>query len=150
MDKGRRRRGSAADGVGGHAAGGGGALDEAGRGVEADGGDLAVGPVAGDLDVVAEGGELVADAGGEAALDDEAFWESAVRVERAGEVQGVEGGRVDGGLKVHAEVDDVQEELERPLVLLVAAGGAEGHVRLAAAHGERRGERGARALAGGE
>src|ERR1700751_2140330 len=47
------------------------------------------------------------------------------RVERGGEVAGVEGGRVDRLLQVHAEVHVVEEERQGPLVLLVAAGGAE-------------------------
>ena len=38
--------------------------------------------------------------------------------------------RVERLLQVHAEVDHVQEELQRPLVLLVAAGRAEGQPRL--------------------
>jgi hypothetical protein len=34
-------------------------------------------------------------------------------------------------LQVHAEIDVVDEELQRPLVLLIAAGRAEHHERLA-------------------
>ena len=34
--------------------------------------------------------------------------------------------RLDRGLQVHAKVDQIEEELERPLILLVPAGRAEG------------------------
>src|SRR5262245_41156419 len=47
------------------------------------------------------------------------------RIERAREVQGVERRRVQRRLHVHPELDHVQEELQRPLVLLVAARRAE-------------------------
>src|SRR5206468_12057336 len=48
------------------------------------------------------------------------------RVERLREVVGVEVRRVDRLLGVQAEVDDREEEDERPLVLVVAARRAEG------------------------
>ncbi len=59
----------------------------------------------------------------------------------------VYGGRVERFLHVHTEIDDVQEELQRPLVLLVAAGRAKGQPRLAVAQCQRRREGRARALA---
>src|SRR5208282_3162011 len=57
-------------------------------------------------------------------------------------------GRFDRLLQVHAELDDVEEELERPLILLVAALGAESQVWLSGARRKRRRERSTRALAG--
>ena len=73
-----------------------------------------------------------------------------MRVEGVGEVAGVVRGGVDGLLQVHAEMHHVQEELERPLVLAVAAGRAEGDVWEAGLLGESYGGRecGAGTLAG--
>ena len=56
--------------------------------------------------------------------------------------------RVDRRLQVEAEVDVVEEEQQRPLVLLVAARRAEGEIRVAAPEGERGRERRARPLPG--
>ena len=70
-----------------------------------------------------------------------------VRPERAREVLGVDERRVDRRLQIHPEIDDVEQELQRPLVLLVAAGRAEDHVRPAVARRERRRQRGPRPLA---
>ena len=44
---------------------------------------------------------------------------------------GAEGGRVDGLLQVHAAVDMTQEEIENPLILLIAPRRTERHVGLA-------------------
>src|SRR5260370_6359887 len=52
---------------------------------------------------------------------------------RAGEMHRVEHGRIDRRLKVMAESGMRQEELQRPLILLVATRGAEGDPRLAVA-----------------
>src|SRR5258707_14014844 len=52
---------------------------------------------------------------------------------RAGEMHPVEHGRIDRRLKVMAESGMRQEELQRPLILLVATRGAEGDPRLAVA-----------------
>ena len=68
------------------------------------------------------------------------------RIERLREVLGVEHRRVDRLLQVEAEVREREEEDERPLVLLVAAGRPE-RERLAVAPGHRRRERRARPLA---
>src|SRR5216684_166634 len=70
-----------------------------------------------------------------------------MRRKRAGEVRGVEHGRVDGGLKIKAENDVRQEELERPLILLIAPGSAERDPRLALTQREGRAEGSARTLA---
>ena len=59
----------------------------------------------------------------------------------------VEGRAVDRLLQVHAVIDMVQEQQQRPLVLLVAAGRAERHIRLAVAEREPRRQGGARPLA---
>ena len=57
---------------------------------------------------------------------------------------------VDRLLQIHAGMDVAQEELGRPLVLLIAARRAPGEVGFAVAQSERRRERGARAFAGRE
>src|SRR5215472_17637160 len=63
------------------------------------------------------------------------------RVERRGEMVSVEGRSVDRLLQVHPEHHMVQEEADRPLVLLITAWRPERHVRLAAAqdHAGRQG-----------
>ena len=53
-------------------------------------------------------------------------------------------------LGMHVEVDEVQEKLQRPLVLLIAAGGAEDHERLAVLEDQRRRQGGSRAFAWGQ
>ena len=63
---------------------------------------------------------------------------------------GVERGRVDRLLQVHPERRVVEEEGERPLVLLVPARGAEGQIRLAIAQDQAGRQRGPRPLAGRE
>ncbi len=65
----------------------------------------------------------------------------------AREVRGVEHRRVVRGLQAVAEDDVRQEEFERPLILLIAAGSAECDPRLAIAERESRAERGARPFA---
>src|SRR6266566_181471 len=67
-------------------------------------------------------------------------------IERARERLGVEVRRVDGPLQVEAVVHMGEEDVQRPLVLLVAAGRAEREVRLAAAQDERRRQRRPRPL----
>ena len=69
------------------------------------------------------------------------------RVEGARHVLRAEARRVDRLLQVQAVVDVAQERVQRPLVLLVAAGRAEREVRVAVAQGQRRRQRGARPLA---
>src|SRR3954452_1029968 len=73
---------------------------------------------------------------------------AVARVERAREVVRVDARRVDRLLQVQSAVDMPEEEVERPLVLLVAAGRAEREIWIAAAECERRRKRRARALAG--
>src|ERR1700674_2211766 len=71
-----------------------------------------------------------------------------VRKKRGGKMCARKLGRFDRLLYVHSELDDVEEELERPLILLVAALGAESQVWLSGARRKRRRERSARPLAG--
>src|SRR5260370_1927573 len=63
------------------------------------------------------------------------------------EVRGVEHRRVVRGLQAVAENHVRQEEFERPLILLIAAGSAERDPRLAIAEHERRAESGTRPFA---
>src|SRR4051794_13441580 len=93
---------------------------------------------------LAEAGDrLLADA----ILDRDVPRQGLARVEARRERLGVVVRRVDRRLQVEAEVDVSEEGVERPLILLVAAGRAGREVRLAAAGGHRRRQRRARALA---
>src|SRR5258708_25828046 len=69
-----------------------------------------------------------------------------MRRERAWKVRRVKHGSVDGRLQVTVEDGVRQEELQRPLVLLVAPRSAKGQPRLAVAQRERRAECRARSL----
>src|SRR3990172_1173140 len=80
-------------------------------------------------------------------FDPEQARERTVRIEGRRKVRTREFGRLDRLLQVHPEVDDIQEELQRPLVLLVAAGRAKGEIGLARAQRDRRRQRRARPLA---
>ena len=60
---------------------------------------------------------------------------------------GVPGRRVDRFLQIMSGVDVAQEELRGPLILLIAAGRAPGHVGFAVAVAQGRRQRGARPLA---
>src|SRR4051812_31240411 len=71
---------------------------------------------------------------------------SAVVVERAHRVEGIDARRFDGALHVHAEIDDVEQHEEDLLILTVAAGRADGEERLAVLEDHRRRQRGPRAL----
>src|SRR5438270_3709225 len=104
-------------------------------------------PVVGDDDLVAARAQVVDLPTCEPALDLDLAWEGIARVERARKVVRVERRRIDRSLKVESEVHVVQEEDERPLILLVAARRSEGEVRIAAAECERRRERRAWPLA---
>src|SRR5262249_27697590 len=108
--------------------------------------DSAERPFPGDDDVVPPltqaGDDLVAGS----ALDLDHVRLCHPRIEGAGEGVRVERRRVDRLLQVAAEEDVGEEEEQRPLVLLVAAGGAEGEVRFAAAERERGRQRRPRTL----
>src|SRR5205085_3061466 len=70
-----------------------------------------------------------------------------VVAERAAHLEAVDVRRFGRLLHVHAELDDVQEELQEVLILTVAALHGETEEGLAVLQGERRRERDARALA---
>src|SRR5262249_27024049 len=70
------------------------------------------------------------------------------RPERDREVLGVPGRRIDRLLKIESPMDMAQEELRRPLVLLVAAGRAPREIRLAVTQRQGGRQRGARPFAG--
>src|SRR3990172_9032471 len=61
----------------------------------------------------------------------------AVRMKASGKVARVERGSVGRDLQVHAEIDAVYEELERPLVLLVRPRRAQRHERPAVLQNQR-------------
>src|SRR4030095_16708608 len=102
-------------------------------------------PRLGALDAVAAPRELLAHALLEAAFELQRPRPRAARVERLRKVLGVEHRRVDRLLRVEAEVDEREEEDERPLVLLVAPGRAEREC-LALSARDRRRQRRARPL----
>ena len=74
---------------------------------------------------MAAAAEVRDDVGPETVLELQPPRPRAARVEGLREVLGVEHRRVDRLLCVQAEVDEREEEDERPLVLLVTPGGAE-------------------------
>src|SRR6266516_5699688 len=113
-----------------------------------DGGYAAEGPRARHLDVVSTAAQAVDRLGIDAFLHRHVSWAALARVEARRERLGVVVRRVDRGLEVEAVVDVAEEDVQRPLVLLVAPGRAESQRRLAVAGGNRRRERGARSLAG--
>src|SRR4051794_28835216 len=146
LDRRRLVGASAADSVTLHAARIRGALQQ--TVLARDRADAAERPVAGHLDVVAALAQIGDDLFAEARLELDLTRLAVARVERAREVVRVEARRVDRLLQIQAAVDMPEEEVERPLVLLVAAGRAEREVWVAAAECKRRRERRARALAG--
>src|SRR6185437_4903940 len=136
---------SAAYGVALHAAGvGGGVQDAVAAGYRA---DPAQGPGRADGDQVAAAAEVLDDRLADPRLDVQGQGLGLARVERRRHVRGVERGEVDRLLQVHAERQVVEEEQQRPLILLVAAWRAEREVRLAVPQRQARAERGARPLA---
>ena len=64
------------------------------------------------------------------------------RVERAGEVGSVKCWRVNGSLKIHLKFHMVQEELKRPLILLISPGRPKRHQRPTIVRDEGWGESG--------
>ena len=86
--------------------------------------------------------------GAGAFLDGDVARKGLARIEAGGKRLGVMARRVDRGLEVEPVMDVGEEGVQRPLVLLVAAGCADRETRLAAAGGQRRRERGPRTFAG--
>ena len=102
------------------------------------------------VDVVAAAAQLLDDLGRDARLDVHPPQLGLAREERARQVIGVERRRVDRLLEVAPEHGVLEEQLQRPLVLLVAARGAERQARAVLVQRERRRERRARPAAGRE
>src|SRR5439155_13743072 len=118
--------------------------------IDADAEDVAGNPVVLEDDRVAARGERVADGLRNAAFDAQSAGDRVVREEARREVRRREARRLDRVLHRHAELDEVQEHLQRPLILLIAALSAENHRRRAVAQHERRRERRPWALSGNE
>ncbi len=106
-------------------------LERAASLVELRAGDEAFAPVGRDVDVVAAPAQLVDHLRAEARLDAHAVGLALVRREEAREVLAGQARRLDRVLQRHAESRAVEEELQQPLALVVAAHGAEGHPGLA-------------------
>src|SRR5438477_3919004 len=113
----------------------------------AGGGQATFGPVVVHLDLMAALTQFLDRFLGDPALQHQHARAGGARPERGGEVLGVPRRRVDRLLQVHVAMDMAQEHLRDPLFLLVAAGRAPDHVRLAVAVGEGGRERRARPLA---
>src|SRR3954470_405690 len=113
-----------------------------------DGGDAAEGPRAGHLDVVSATAQAVDRLGIDAFLHGDVPRAALARIEARRERLGVVVRRVDRGLEIEAVMDVPEEDVQRPLVLLVAPGCAESQRGVAVAGGNRRRERGTRSLAG--
>ena len=62
----------------------------------------------------------------------------------------VKGRVVDGELQIHVKIDVVEEEFQGPLILLIAAGRAEDHPRLAVFEHQTRRQGRSRAFAGNQ
>src|SRR3954463_86366 len=112
------------------------------------GGDAAEGPWAGPVHVVSSTAQVVDRLGIDAFLHRDVSRSALARIEARRERLGVVVGWVDRGLKVEPVVDVGEEDVQRPLVLLVTPGRAESQGAPAVAGGNRRRERGARSLAG--
>src|SRR5262245_59700419 len=69
-------------------------------------------------------------------------------VERADVMLSVEPRSFDSFLRIHPELDDVQENLQQSLILIVAAGRAQYHERLTVLENQRRRKGDARTFAG--
>src|SRR5438477_1457676 len=136
----------AADRVALHAARIGGCLQQAV--LAGYGADPAERPISNHLDLVATLPELLNHLVTEPRLDLDLPRLAFARIERAREMVRVEVRRVDRLLQVQPAIDVLEEDVQGPLVLVVAAGRAEGEVGVAAAKGERRRQRGARPFAG--
>ena len=122
-------------------------FDAAGRGVDSEGGGGGDG-AADSVDLVAPGAEIFGDGGVDALVEGEAAELGGGHAEGADVMLGGVARAGDGLGWCHAEVDEVEEDLEGGLVLEVAAGDADGHDGFSVVedHGGREGD--ARAFAG--
>src|SRR5208283_262415 len=102
------------------------AAEESADRIETDAEDVPFAPRRARLDLVSAGRERRAGRLGDAILDPQNPRARPVRVEARGEVRGREARRLDRLLQVHAEFDQVQKELQGPLILLIAPRRAEG------------------------
>src|ERR1700730_7158379 len=85
------------------------------------------------LDLMAASAQFGADPLVDAILDPEHARACVMWIKGRREMCGRKSWRLDRLLHVHAEIDQVQKELQRPLILLVTAGRAEGEERIAVA-----------------
>src|SRR6185437_2422636 len=106
-------------------------------GLACDGGDAAERPRIAHLDVMAALAQSFDRLFTDAVLDRDVPRARFARVEALRERLGVVLRRVDRRLEVEAVVDVGEKCLQRPLILLVAAGRTDREVRLAVAGGER-------------
>src|SRR5687767_4530251 len=116
------------------------------RAVEHDGGDGAGGALL-EGQLVAHAAQLRTHPRGHRLGEQDAARPRLVRAEGAAHLEAVDDRSLDGLLHGHAELDDVEEELQEVVILTVAALHGEGEVGLAFAERERRRQRDARVLA---
>src|SRR5207244_5146126 len=98
--------------------------------------DTAERPVRGDGDLVPSAAQALDNPRFETALDVQRPALDAAWVERRDQVIGVELGRVDRLLEVQSSFEMPEEDVQPPLLLLVAPGGPPGQPGLALAQGE--------------
>src|SRR5690606_12745058 len=110
------------------------------RGIDQDRVDRTGGPFP-DLYAIAHRRELRAHPSGRVGADDQTARLRRLRAEGAVHLIAVDVGRFRRLLRVHPELDDVQEELEEVLLLAVAALDGERQERLALEHRETRRQR---------
>src|ERR1700733_7717596 len=110
------------------------------------GGKPSTRPGLADLHAVAAAREFLPGRLREASFEPEMAEVRAARIERARRVLGVEFGAVDRLLQIHFVMDVVQKQLQRPLVLAIAARRAERHVGRAVLERQARRQGAARAF----
>src|SRR5690349_20525906 len=107
-----------------------------------------VAPIAGDGHAMAESIQSIGGGLGNPAFEVQLAWHEFVIAEGTAEMLGLEARRFDGFLRAHAEVEDVQDDLQEGLVLIVAAWRGENHLQLTGLGDQGGAEGDARALAG--
>ena len=93
-------------------------------------------PVPPELDFVAQPPEIISHVGANSSFHAEASWEKGVWPERIRETLANDSWLLDGLLRVHPEVDDVQEDLGHRLGLPVATGRPKDHCQAPLTEGE--------------